>query len=426
LTKNQKEAAAIFRYGVISDFVNGAIISRAGKRRLLEEKSGKKWEIPFSDKSRISKGGILRWIRLYNESGKDIASLYPKQRCDKGKSRTVDDDTFLALAKLRKEYPETTVNSLTDKMHEHNLTTPGCKLCYSTVYRFLKQNNLMDMTKKTPEDRRKFEAELPNDLWQSDVMHGPRVVFNDKNKKTCLIAIIDDHSRLIVYANFYFSENLVSYMDAFQNALLKRGLPRKLYVDNGAAFRSRRLAYTAASLNIALIHARPYKPQGKGKIERWFKTVRSSFLPDFKGGGIEYINDALGSWINDKYHEKKHSSTGQTPFERFTSNMQCLRTAPSDLKDYFRITARRKVAEDRTITLNGRLYEGPVALIGKQVELCYHADEPGRIEVKYKNESYGNAAPVNMAVNCRIKRDKNSNADMETTIGADYHGGKLL
>ncbi len=91
-------------------------------------------------------------------------------------------------------------------------------------------------------------------------------------------------------------------MDALQNALLKRGLPGKLYVDNGAAFRSRRLAYTTASLNIALIHARPYKPQGKGKIERWFKTVRSSFLPDFKSGGIEDINDALERWINDKYN----------------------------------------------------------------------------------------------------------------------------
>lgn len=425
MTKKQKEDVAIFRYGVISDFVNGSI-SRVEKRRLLKEKSDKKWDIPFSEKTSVSKGGMLRWIRIYNESGKDITSLYPKQRSDKGKSRTVDDDTLLALSKLRKEYPGATVASMIDKMHERNLATPGCKLYPSTVYRFLNQRGLMDMTRKTPEDRRKFEAEMPNDLWQSDVMHGPRVIFNDKNRKTYLIAIIDDHSRLIVYAKFYFSENLVNYIDALQNALLKRGLPRKLYVDNGAAFRSRRLAYTTASLNIALIHARPYKPQGKGKIERWFKTVRSGFLPDFKSGGIQDINDALGRWVNDKYHEKKHSATGQTPFERFTSNMQCLRTAPADLKDYFRITARRKVAKDRTITLNGRLYEAPVALIGKQIELCYHADAPELMEIKYKNESYGNAAPVNLAVNCRIKRDKNSNADMETAVDADYHGGRLL
>ncbi|VEN74065.1 conserved hypothetical protein [Candidatus Desulfarcum epimagneticum] len=284
----------------------------------------------------------------------------------------------------------------------------------------------MDMTRKTPEDRRKFEAEMPNDLWQSDVMHGPKVLADGKNKKTYLIAIIDDHSRLIVHAKFYFSENLVNYMDAFQDALLKRGLPRKLYVDNGAAFRSVRLAYTAASLNIALIRARPYKPQGKGKIERWFKTVRSGFLPDFQGDTINDINSALTRWIGTQYHPKKHGATGQSPFERFTAHMECLRAAPANLKDHFRITARRRVAKDRTITLNGRLYEGPVALIGKNVELCFHPDEPDSVEIKYKSRSFGNASPVNLAVNCRVKRAKNTHADMEPAPGSSYHGGSLL
>ena len=426
MTKNQKMEVAVFRYGVISDFVSGASISRLEKRTLLEDKSVKKWRIPFSEKTRISKSSILRWIRLYEEGGHNIDSLHPKDRVDKGKVRAIDDDTSLSLIELRKEFPATTVANLTEKMRDRKLTPPGASLSPSTVYRFLNQQGLMDMTKKTPEDRRKFEAELPNDLWQSDVMHGPKVLFNGKNKKTYLIAIIDDHSRLIVHAKFYFSENLLNYMEAFQDALLKRGLPRKLYVDNGAAFRSARLAYTAASLNIALIHARPYKPQGKGKIERWFKTVRTNFLPDFTGHSIEEINASLEDWVTEKYNEKKHSATGQTPFKRFTSHMECLRAAPANLKDHFRITARRKVAKDRTITINGRLYEAPVALIGKQVELCFHTDEPDQMEVRYKNRSYGHAIPVNLAVNCRIKRDKKSNTDMETISDVNYSGGSLF
>jgi len=426
MTEEQKKDVAIFRYGVISDFVSGASISRSEKRRLLKEKSVKKWRIPFSEKTRISKSSISKWICDYKESGYDITSLYPKDRSDKGKSRAIDDDTSLSLIELRKEFPGITVASLIEKVRERQLTPPDVTLSPSTVYRFLDQHGLMKMTRKTPEDRRKFEAEMPNDLWQSDVMHGPKVLFNDKNKKTYLIAIIDDHSRLIVHAKFYFSENLVNYMEAFQDALLKRGLPRKLYVDNGAAFRSARLAYTAAALNIALIHARPYKPQGKGKIERWFRTVRTNFLPGFTGRSIEDINDALTDWVKEHYNAKKHSATGQTPFHRFTSHMECLRSAPVNLKDYFRITARRKVAKDRTITLNGRLYEAPVALIGKQVELCYHEDELARIEIKHKNGSYGCAVPVDVAVNCRVKRDKNNNPDMEITSGVDYHGGSLL
>ena len=261
--------------------------------------------------------------------------------------------------------PALTVPQLIEQMYQQNRVTPGIVLNNSTVYRFLHEQNLMS-PQVVPVDRRKFEAELPNDLWQSDVMHGPRVDVDGKMRKTYLIAVIDDHSRLIVYARFYLSENLASYLNAFENAIATRGLPRKLYVDNGAAFRSRHLEYIAASLAVSLIHTKPYTPEGRGKIERWFKTVRSSFLPLFKGTGLTQLNDALTRWITESYHKKIHGATGQTPFERFTAKMHCLRTAPANLKDYFRKVARRTVSKDRSITLNGRLYEAPVALIGKR------------------------------------------------------------
>jgi putative transposase len=125
----------------------------------------------------------------------------------------------------------------------------------------------MHAPQKKPTDRRKFEAELPNDLWQSDVMHGPKVHVDGKRRKTYLIAVIDDHSRLICHGQFYLSEKLACYLQALEQALLKRGLPRKLYVDNGPAFRSRHLEQVTASLGIALIHSKPYKPQGRGKID---------------------------------------------------------------------------------------------------------------------------------------------------------------
>ena len=279
---------------------------------------------------------------------------------------------------------------------------------------------------KKPVDRRKFEAELPNDLWQSDVMHGPRVDVDGKMRKTYLIAMIDDHSRLIVYARFYLSENLASYLDAFENAIATRGLPRKLYVDNGAAFRSHHLEYIAASLAISLIHSKPYTPQGRGKIERWFKTLRSSFLALFKGTGLIDLNEALTLWITESYHKKNHGATGQTPFERFTGKMHCLRTAPANLKDYFRKVARRTVSKDRSITLNGRLYEAPVAQIGKRVELLYHGSEPERLEVKYQNKSFGMIRTVNLNVNYRVKRDKNNNPQIQSQDLTKYQGGKLL
>ncbi|MCK5202333.1 MAG: transposase, partial [Desulfobacterales bacterium] len=348
MTEDQKQQVAVFRFGIISDFVNGAELNRAQRRRLLVEKCARKWTIPFATKTRLCKGSILRWIKLYTDSNGKLQSLYPKERSDKGKSRALDEETSLVLINLRREMPSATVAHLIATMNERRLVTAGIELYSSTVYRFLHQHNLMQPAGSMPQDRRKFEAELPNDLWQSDVMHGPRVNVADRMRKSYLIAILDDHSRLITHGQFYLSEALASYLDAFENALAKRGLPRKLYVDNGAAFRSRHLQYINASLGIALIHSKPYQPQGRGKIERFFKTVRGQFLSGFKGQTLNELNEAFDGWLTHLYHQRKHSSTKQSPFERFTANMHCLRAAPDNLHDYFRKVARRKVNKDRT------------------------------------------------------------------------------
>lgn len=256
MTEDEKIQVAVFRFGVISDFVNGIRMNRAERRRLMGEKCARKWPIPFSGKTRITKGTIRRWIRLYHDSNGDLKSLFPKDRSDQGKCRAMDEEACCALIRLRREMPDATVINLIATMNRRGLVTPGIELNLSTVYRFLHQQNLMNLTKHKPVDRRKFEAELPNDLWQSDVLHGPKVDVDGKMKKTYLIAIIDDHSRLITYARFYLSEALIYYLDAFESALAKRGLPRKLYVDNGAAFRSKHLEYITASLSI-LNHINP-------------------------------------------------------------------------------------------------------------------------------------------------------------------------
>ncbi|MDP2731448.1 MAG: DDE-type integrase/transposase/recombinase, partial [Dehalococcoidales bacterium] len=276
MTEDEKIQVAVFRFSVIGDFVTGTQMSRDEKRRLLAEKCARKWRIPFSEKTRISKGTIRHWRRLYKNSNGNLKSLYPQDRSDQGKARAMDEETCLSLIGLRLDMPALTVVQLIEQMNRQNRVTPGTVLNSSTVYRFLHQENLMTPQAQKPVDRRKFEAELPNDLWQGDVMHGPKVDVDGKMRKTYLTAMIDDHSRLIVYARFYLSENLASYLDAFENALATRGLPRKLYLDNGAAFRSHHLDYITASLAISLVHSKPYTPQGRGKIERWFKTVRSN------------------------------------------------------------------------------------------------------------------------------------------------------
>jgi transposase InsO family protein len=408
MNEEQKKQIAIFRFGVISDFVSPIRLGWGERARLLNEKCARQWQIPFSHRTRLSAATIRSWIRLYEKSGQRLESLYPHSRSDRGQARALDQETTLALIGLRREMPTATVQSLIRTAQLRGIVEPQQYLAESTVWRLLKREGLMHASEQAAVDRRRFEAQLPNDLWQSDVMHGPSVSVDGKNRKTYLIAFIDDMSRLICHAQFYLSENLNAYLDALRQALLTRGLPRKLYVDNGPAFRSFHLHQITASLGIALIHAKPYQPQGKGKIERFFRTVRSDFLPAVRPKTLNDLNTALDGWLRDVYHNREHTSTGQTPLARYAAHCECVRAAPKDLPDHFRQQARRRVAKDRTVSLAGRLYEAPVALIGKQITLFYHAHDPVRVEARYEGKSYGRLTVVDLNVNCQVQREKDS------------------
>jgi putative transposase len=426
MDEGQKREVAVFRFGVIHDLVGGTHLERGDQQRLLREKCERRWVVPHSGRTRLTRSTILRWIQRYRESNGKLESLYPIERADRGVSRGLDEESSLALIQLRKESPRMPVTTLLKTIYKRRLVSPGTALSLSTVYRLLHRHNLMGKGGATPEDRRKFEAELPNDLWQSDSMHGPQVDVDGRKRKTYLLAFLDDHSRLIPHAQFYLSEGLSSYLHALEQALLRRGLPRKLYLDNGPAFRSKHLEDVTASLGVALIHSSPYKPEGRGKIERFFRTVRGQFLPGFRGKSLEELNEALELWIQDLYHQRKHTSTGKSPFERFTAHMQCLRPAPKDLQNYFRKHTRRRVGKDRTVVLDGKLYEAPIPLIGKHVILLYHEKDPQCVEVLHDHKSYGFLTSLDLHVNCRVRRNKESGTEMESTgKGERYQGGSL-
>jgi putative transposase len=424
MTEEQKKEVAVFRYGIIADFVGATRLDQGEQEKLLRDKCARKWQIPYSGRTRLSRSTILRWVRLYNEGNGKLESLYPQERADQGRGRTLDEETCLTLINLRRQLPKASVPEFIRILHQRQLVPEETPLSRTTVYRFLHRNNLMGKEVPDGSDRRKFEAESPNDMWQSDVMHGPLLYCGGKRRKIYLIAFIDDHSRLVPHGQFYPSEGLDSFMDSFSQALRKRGLPRKLYVDNGSVFRSCQLEFTSASLAIALIHARPYQPQGKGKIERFFKTVRTQFLPWFKGETLDEINLAFTLWLDEQYHQRPHSSTGQSPFKRFTSKMQCLRNAPDNLSDYFRKTVRRRVNKDRSLVVDKRLFEAPVALIGRRVEVLYHEHTPEQVEVRCNGQSYGLLRQLDVHVNSRVRRDKNSQIELAETI-APCQSGRL-
>jgi transposase InsO family protein len=420
-----KKKVAVFRYGVIADFVGGMELPRGERRQRLTEKCAEKWVIPGSARTRIGISTIKEWITRYRASGNQLPSLYPNEREDKGRSRAVDDDTAAGIVTLRKEMPHATLPVLMRIARERKIILPGRALPHSTLYRFLKARGLMEQPALLPKDRRRFEAESPNDLWQSDVMHGPMVLVEGKQRKTYLTAFIDDHSRLIPHAEFFLSERLENFLEALRKALLMRGLPRKLYVDNGPAFRSAHLEHICASLGVVLIHAKPYQPEGKGKIERFFRTVRMQFLPITRADTLTGLNAALSDWVRG-YHETLHSTTSEPPLRRFTRSLACVRPAPADLSDHFRKEVKRTVAKDRTFTIQGRLYEAPVDLAGKQVRLLYHEHDPARVEVLWEGKTYGFAGLLDVNVNCRIKRENGVTGIDPDNAPGRYKGGNLF
>ncbi len=436
MDKELRQQIALFRFGVISELVSRKGMSRGEQEARIREITAQEWDIPGSTRSRIARSTVLRWLALYERSGARLESLEPEPRKDRGRSRALGEELEAALVALRREMPGVSLPVFYKFARSRGVIAPDRGPSKDSLYRLFRRHGLEKDT-RLPEDRRRFETELVNDLWQSDCMHGPHVIVAEgKLRKSYLFAILDDHSRLVPYARFYLSENLESYRDCLLQAMRKRGLPRKLYVDNSPSFRAAALKYACARLGVALLHSRPYVPEGRGKIERFFLTVRTQFLPLLlEALTLEDLNGKFCEWIEGDYHVRKHSSTGQTPTERYLAHLSLLRTAPKNLLDYFRTTLRRKVDKDRTVTLHGRLYEAAVGLVGQTVTLLYHEKDPGRIEIFHEDRPAGFLVPLNLGANSRVRRTTKQQLELEPAAPASspppspspaYRGGSLF
>ena len=432
MDKEKKEKIALFRFGVISRLLWIKEDERQ-QEALLREITSRAWELPFSSRTVLGRSTVLEWLKKYRDSGDKIESLQPQARSDKGKARSLDEETERTLVGLKSELKGASLPVVVRVARERKLLPPDFHASIQSLYRLFQRRGLNEPQGLKP-DLRRYEAELPNDLWQSDCMHGPSVIVDGKVRKSFLFAFLDDHSRLIPHGEFYLQENLKNLTDCLIKALSKRGLPRKIYVDNGPSFRSHQLAHATASLGISLIHCTPYRPEGKGKIERYFKTVRMQFLPLLLPSlSLPTLNQRWEEWIDQTYHRNIHGTTKETPWHRYTQHLHLLRPAPKNLSDFFRTRARRKVDRDRTVTLHGRIYEAPVELIEKNVNLLYHENDPQRIEIFYQDQSYGFLVSLNPHINARIKRnaerthvEPQRTSELTPPTVKPYQGGKLF
>ena len=211
----------------------------------------------------------------------------------------------------------------------------------------------------------------------------------------------------------------------------RRGIPKRLYVDNGAAFRSKQLAVVCAKLGIALIHAKPYTPQGKGKMERWFRTARMQLLPLLRPEqlvSLDAMNRALAAWIEGEYHHAPHRGLGdETPADKWARTSEGVRMPAADLGDHFLAEQKRSVQKDRTVTLDGVAFEVDAALVGERVTLRFDpAKKPDKraVEVWHQGRRVEVAKRVDVLANCFVKRSSaGNNLEIPKGTAADIPEG---
>ena len=402
-----RQQIALFRYTLIADLAH-LPVGTPGTGATMRAKAEKTYTIPGTTRTRVAAETMRHWINDYRRGG--FEALYPKPRTDRGKPRRLPAEVAERLITLKTENDALSVRAIIQKAREDGIDHP---LASSTVHRLFSREGLFD--KKPPDgaDRRRFAFKDAGELWMSDVMHGPKVRHGRSRRKTYLIAFIDDATRVIPFAAFAMSENVQAFLPVFKNALIRRGLPARLYVDNGSAYRSRHLSLVCARLGVALIHARAFQPAGKGKIERFFRTLRAGWLRhlgDDVLDNLQTLNSSLWAWIEGEYHNSPHRGLeeGRTPLEQWALASADVRypDATLDLDDLFLFEAKRRVYKDRTVSLNGRVYEADALLVGQNVILRYDpAAPPSRaIDVVHDGKPAGKATALDAYANTAVRR----------------------
>jgi transposase InsO family protein len=411
-TTDRRDDVALFRYGLIADLTHMEP-GEAGTYARLKEKASHRYAIPGSHRTEVAAETMRGWLRAWRKGGFD--ALRPKPRADQGQARAIPQEVTDLLCTIKEDKRELSVRMVIEAARASGEVPGEMELAPATVHRLLSRQGLMAKRPEEPtsKDRRHFAFDKANELWMSDVMHAvPVTVESQRRYKTYLIAFLDDATRVVPFAAFALSENTAAFLPILEQAIRRRGLPKRLYVDNGAVYRSHHLELVCAKLGITLIHSRPYVPQGRGKIERFFRTVRMQFLPLLSPqdtASLETLNRRLWAFIEGEYHHRPHKGLGgETPLDRWAQICDEVRLPEPglDLAELFLFEEKRKVARDRTVSLRGALYEVDAVLVGQTVTLRFDPTRPERkVEVWHVGRKVGAAKPVDAYANCFVKRD---------------------
>jgi putative transposase len=408
---------ALFRYELIQDVIDPALSSRQ-RGRLIRELAERAHQDPFGEQIRVSRPTIDRWIRWWRAGGFEALVPTPARVTP----RTPAEVLALAAA-LKQERPERTAAQVTRILRAQSGWAPSERTLQRHFVR-LELDRQVTAAPAPPVFGR-FEADRPNQLWTGDALHGPPIA----GRKTFLFCFIDDHSRAVMGARFGYHEDTVRLAAALRPALASRGVPEQVYVDNGSPFVDSWLLRACAVLGIKLVHSTPGRPQGRGKIERFFRTVREQFLVELAGDAAEQVGDLvelnrlLVAWVETDYHPRVHSETGAPPLRRWQAGLPTPlpRPTPAQLREAFLWAEHRTVTSSATVSLHANTYQVDPLLVGRKVELIFDPFDLTDIEVRHQQRSFGTAVAFRIGRHAHPKaRPEQPDPGPPPPSGIDY------
>lgn len=412
-----------FRYALIAELTNPYLV-HGELKRLVREKAQREYEIPYSQRKHISEECIRNWLKKFRKYGKE--GLLPKKRSDFRDCRSMSSQEASRLIRYLEEHPElTATRCLRELQRQGKIISPVSSSSLSRLVRTSGMDRESRMEKAREAKTLKFDFFYPLECVQADDLFAfPVLDGKGSKRKAILMSFLDDATRRVLYANFSFTERSVQFEAGIKHILKAHGRIGMLYVDHGAPFVSRQTKRILDILSIVIAHSTVRRPQGRGKKERFFRTVRDQFLrPLDKESirGLGDLNTRFRTWLESEYHRTPHRGLkGKTPLDAWLEKSRYIvHMDPSiDLEQAFLHEESRKVYKDSTLTLAGTLYEVPPSLIGKRVKLLYDPTMPvKRLEVLNEGKSYGQARIVDSYANTKIKRNATSNGSLDIQDG---------
>lgn len=410
-SSTRREAVALARFALISRLQE--LLRQPVSLKVALDTVSSECVLELHGQSRpVPRRTLEDWWYAYQRGG--FAALHPKDRSDRGVPRKLTPEQERHVLEAVKAHPAIAVKVLYRQWKEADPSLPAL----SAVYRALQRHSLDQRCRRylvrqsISGPTKAFEAPWVNELWMTDFSPGPFLTVAGQKKAlaTHLCAMIDDHSRIVPHAAYYPAADTRSFHQSLKEAVRRRGLPRKLYTDQGRPFTNDHTRVICANLGIRLLHAKPYHAWSKGKIERLFYTIQSDFeatlrLPGQRPASLEELNARLWDWLQTIYHARLHAGIGMTPNERFAQGSRQVRPLDPnlDLDRLFYAQLLRVVRKDGTVRLDNDLYEVDLSLRGLEVRLRFDPWTLARVEVDYRGQSFGLARRVDRHLNSQIQ-----------------------